>query len=167
MVLKCLDKLIGGEPVDPGVIDHGLPDAFIQVDLCVDSAEIDGAGFRGQTRDQSRVVGVHVGYQKIGPGKIDIQGMYSLLHGFETGGTVKPCVDNQVPVVGLDYVRIELFQRTVGQGHFDPVETVHHLIDHELVSFALNAAARLTRSHERNKELPGSQYSTSQGFSIV
>src|SRR5665811_280592 len=104
VVLQDLHEFVGGKAVHLSVIGHELPATILVENPGVDPAEVDGAAPACQPRNQSRVVGVHVGYHKIGLGRVAIEGAQTLLHGLITGGAVESRIDDEVPSIALDDV---------------------------------------------------------------
>jgi hypothetical protein len=104
MALQGFNKVFHLKAVAYRVIHHWLPvDVFVE-NSGVDSAEVNGAGLRGQSGNQSGVVGVHVSEHEICFRQINIKSAQTFLHSLKTNTAVESCIDNQVPVIGLDDV---------------------------------------------------------------
>jgi hypothetical protein len=131
MIVQGFHEFVFGKAVDPGVIDHRLPAIIFVENTGVDFAEVDGAGFCGESRDKPRVVGVHMGDHEISAGEIEFELGDTGLHGIPAGRAVKSRIDDQIPVVSFNDIRVEFLERAVGKWHFNPVEPVHDLVNHQ------------------------------------
>ena len=74
------------------------------------------------------MVGVPVGHQDIHLSRGQAQLLEPGEQRLPAGLLPEPRIDEQGPVLPLDEVRVELFERIPGQGHGDPVDVFHDLL---------------------------------------
>ena len=98
MIVQRFHQLIGRKAIDLSVINHVFPVVVFVKYFGVDSAEVNCTRFSGQARDQTGMIGMHMGDQKISFGKVNIQSGNSFLHGFPAFIPIETCIDNQIAV---------------------------------------------------------------------